>query len=110
MRHFRDTLEWTSGDRHSIHAVEESIEHILYYKRTRTDAEDQLMALAPQSCRSVPSRGSESGQSEPPLQRHREPESERTEPALQTGHTLHVIVLQQCTVPLPFGLQQHVPL
>lgn len=34
MRHFRDTLEWTSGDRHSIHAVEESIEHILYYKRT----------------------------------------------------------------------------
>lgn len=45
MRHFRDTLEWTSGDRHSIHAVEESIEHILYYKRT--DAEEQLMA--PQS-------------------------------------------------------------
>lgn len=38
MRHFRDTLEWTSGDRHSIHAVEESIEYILYYKRTRTDA------------------------------------------------------------------------
>lgn len=42
MRHFRDTLEWTSGDRHSIHAVEESIEHILYY--TRTDAEEQLVA------------------------------------------------------------------
>lgn len=76
MRHFRDTLEWTSGDTHSIHAVEESIEYILYYRRT--DAEEQL--TAPQRV-----RGSECGQSEL---------SEKTKPALQTGHTLHVIVLQ----------------
>lgn len=37
VRHFRDTLEWTSGDRHSIRAGEDSVLQILLLQ-THTDA------------------------------------------------------------------------